>query len=48
MNELLVWRTGGMTVTGESQSTRTKLARMGFVHHKLHIDCPGVKPSPPQ
>jgi len=45
MNELLVRRK--MTVTGESQSTRTKPAPTWFVHYKSHMDCPGVKPSPP-
>jgi hypothetical protein len=47
MTELLVWTTGEMTVTGESQSTHTKPVPLPFVHYKLHMDCPGVKPTPP-
>jgi len=36
-------------LTGEDRSTRRRiLFQRHFVHHKLHVDWPGIEPGPPR
>jgi len=39
----------GMTLTGRNRSTRKKkTCQCNFVHHKSHMDWPGIEPGPPR
>jgi hypothetical protein len=42
------WSSGWMILTGEARSTRGRtLSQCHSVHHKTHINWPGVQPGPP-
>jgi hypothetical protein len=38
MHEILIWRTGGMTLKGETGYSEKNLFQCHFVHHKSHLD----------
>jgi hypothetical protein len=44
----LKWSTGGMKLTGKLKYSKKILSQCHFVHHKSHMDRPGIEPGPPR
>jgi hypothetical protein len=43
-----VWSFDGMTATGRLKYSEKDLAQFHFIHHKSHMDGPGIDVGPPR